>query len=78
MVGAGADAVSAQRRASRSAEMGDNEKTLMHIARQVRGKDWTSVFQAADAVEQIVAGLKRLSIYVLGTGLRPCITKYGN
>jgi hypothetical protein len=77
MIGAGADAASAQARSVRSAQLDENEKTLQHIARQGRGKDWEGVFENGQTVEQIVMGLKKLAIYVLGNDLRPCISKYG-
>jgi hypothetical protein len=77
MVGAGADAASAQVKAVNLAQLDDNEKTLLHIARQAKGKDWEGVFQIANTVEHIVPSLKKLSIYILGSDLRPCLTKYG-
>jgi hypothetical protein len=77
MVGAGADAASAQVKAVRLTELDENEKTLLHIARQAKNKDWEGVFEAGNTAEHIVMGLKRLSIYVLGADLQPCITKYG-
>jgi hypothetical protein len=77
MVGAGADAVSAQFKAVKSTELDDNEKILMHIARQAKTKDWEGVFDAGNTAEHIVMGLKRLSIYVLGADLQPCLAKYG-
>jgi hypothetical protein len=77
MVGAGSQAASAQTRAVTSALLDDNDKTLLHIARQAKGKDWEGVIENANTVEQMVPGLKKLSIYVLGSDLRPCIAKYG-
>jgi hypothetical protein len=77
MVGAGADSASAQSKAINSSQLDDNEKTLLHVARQAKGKDWEGVFDGASNVEQIVPSLKKLSIYVLGSDLRPCFTKYG-
>jgi hypothetical protein len=77
MVGAGAQAASAQMKAVTSALLDDNGKTVFHIARQAKGKDWEGVIENANTVEQMVPGLKKLSIYVLGSDLRSCIAKYG-
>jgi hypothetical protein len=77
MVGAGSDAACAQRKALDASRMDPEEQTLLHIARQTKGKQWETVFESGETAEQIVQGLKRMSIYVSGTDLRPALQKYG-
>jgi hypothetical protein len=77
MVGAGSDSASAQTKAKSSADMGEDEKTLLHLARQARGKDWESVFERVRDPDQIVPGLRKMSIYILAPELKACFTKFG-
>lgn len=79
MMGAGQEAVSQQRRQRQSTELDDNQKTILHIARQVVSKkaDWRGVFRASDSVERLVSGLRSINVYVLLNDLRPCWNKYG-
>ena len=79
MMGAGAEAVSAQRKQMQSTEMDDNQKTILHIARQAKtkGKDWRGVFRGSDSPERLVSGLRTCGIYVLLNDIRPCWNKYG-
>jgi hypothetical protein len=59
------------------AELTDEEKTLLHIARQAKGKNWRRVFDIAADIDRIAPGLRNLSIYVLGPDLKSCIAKFG-
>jgi hypothetical protein len=77
MVGAGTDTARAQRKALDASRMDPEEQTLLHIARQTKGKQWERVFDSGETAEQIVQGLKKMSIYVAGTDLRPALQKYG-
>lgn len=79
MMGAGAEAVSAQRKQAQSTEMDDNQKTILHIARQAKtkSKDWRGVFRGSDSPERLVSGLRTCGIYVLLNDIRPCWNKYG-
>jgi hypothetical protein len=76
MLGAGADADAAQRKRQQSYELDDNEKCMMHIARQGKGKRWRDCFDV-ETPEHIVQGLKKNAVYVLLTDFRPCFLKYG-
>ena len=79
MMGAGQEAVTQQRRQRQSTELDDNQKTILHIARQVSTKkeDWRGVFRASDSVERLVTGLRSINVYVLLNDLRPAWNKYG-
>jgi hypothetical protein len=76
MVGAGADGAKAKAANARP-ELTEDEKTLLHLARQAKGKSWQRIFDSARDVDQIVPGLRMLSIYVLGPDLRACFAKFG-
>jgi hypothetical protein len=77
MVGAGSDTARAQRKALDASRLDPEDQTLLHIARQTKRKQWERVFASCETAEQIVQGLKKLSIYVSGTDLRPALLKYG-
>jgi lambda repressor-like predicted transcriptional regulator len=59
------------------AELTDEEKTLLHIARQAKGKGWRRVFETARDIDVLAPALRNLSIYVLNPDLKSCIAKYG-
>jgi len=60
-----------------SEELSPEDKVLLHVARQAKGKDLVSVFDSCDSIEMIVQSLRTLSIYVLLTDIRPAFNKYG-
>ena len=78
LVGAGSDIVSANRKKQASTALSEEEKTLLHIARQAKAKgaDWREVFEKTDSVDRVVQSLRTINIYVMLNDLRPCYTKF--
>lgn len=76
MLGAGSDTQSVQVAAQLSSEGSDEDKTLMHIARQAKGKDFDNVIDGCNTVEQLVQSLRGMKIYVLLNDVRPAWDKY--
>jgi hypothetical protein len=54
-----------------------DDKTLMHIARQAKGKPWAEIIRRGDNPEIIVQRLRRVAIYVLPEDFRPAFTAKG-
>ncbi|KAH0794726.1 hypothetical protein GPJ56_001273 [Histomonas meleagridis] len=77
MIGTGSDAVASERKMKKSFELTEEDKTLLHVARQAKGKDWEGIFDSCQSVEELVQGLRVSGIYVLLNDIRPCYQKYG-
>jgi hypothetical protein len=77
MIGAGADSASRQMETIITKELDEEEKTLQHLARQARGKDWETIFERISDVDQIGPALKKIETYVLSPELKACSVKYG-
>ncbi|OHT01755.1 hypothetical protein TRFO_31319 [Tritrichomonas foetus] len=79
MVGEGSDSIQVNYKQKCLADLTDEEKTLMHIARQgkAKGGDWQDVLERCDSCELAVQSLRSLNIYVMLNDLRPCYKKFG-
>jgi hypothetical protein len=79
MIGAGSSAAGGTgRKPNQAKELDDDEKWVMHIARQAKGKQWEDAFRkGAGNVDMLATILKKMSIFIMAADLKPLFTKYG-
>jgi hypothetical protein len=76
MIGAGAG--KGGRSSGQSKELDENEKWVMHIARQAKGKKWEDVLrQGGGNLEMVCNVFKKMGIFIMATDLKPVVAKYG-
>jgi hypothetical protein len=66
-----------QQSAEKAQPLDRDDKTLMHIARQAKGKPWAEIIRRGDNPEIIVQRLRRVAIYVLPEDFKPAFTAKG-
>jgi hypothetical protein len=79
MIGAGANGLGeSARKPNQARELDEDEKWVMHIARQAKGKKWEETFKQGESnVDMLANVLKKMGIFIMAVDLRPLVTKYG-
>ena len=75
MISYGANLLKEERKQKK--ELSEEEKTLLHFARQAKGKNWEKILNSSDKLEVIIQNLRSNEIYISLNDFRSCYNKFG-